>query len=638
MTTMPKRLPIWVLILLLVIQSAPAQKLTILQTKDMHSRLWGFGPEEDYSPLTTNDDQTIGGFARIASILSEYQNKQKESTLIVDAGDFLMGTIFQTAEAKTGFQLRLMKKMGYDMVSLGNHEFDFGTQELAKILGKSAEESIPGLILSNISFNSADPKDDSLEALFRMGVIKPYRVLVRNGLKIGFFGLMGVDAASVTPNVKPAAFTDHLVAAAEMVAILKNNEKVDLVICLSHSGLTFNPKDGWIGEDVELARKVPGIDVIISGHTHTSLANPLIINNVPIVQAGSEGRYVGKLEIEKTSEGVKVISGELIPVDDRIPGDPQIQRLIVDQQELIGADLFAAYNFNVDKPVIETSFPVNFNSQTNLETSTLGPFLADALYSYARQVDRNPTDVVMISAGLVRDEIFPGKTGKQLPADLFRILPLGLSDVDGTVGYSMCKTFVTGRELKNILEAMLIAKNKSSDYYPYWSGIRYKVNRLRMPLDRVYEVELGNDQEGYHKIDLNKDPSRLYGVVTNSYVMKFFGVIKSSTMGLLKVVPKLADGTPVTDFNLTRIDKDPLTPGVQEAKEWAGLLTFASEQPDLNQNGIPDIPEKYRKVQYSSTEKSSLNPVLCFRGTNGINVVPAILVAGLLAGAAIIIF
>jgi len=624
--------------LLLVFQSVSGQRLTILHTNDMHSRLWGFGPEADYTPETINDDQTIGGFARLAELISEYKNKQAESLLVLDAGDFLMGTIFHTAEAKTGFQLQLMKKMGYDLVSIGNHEFDFGVEEMAKILGKSAEKPIPEMVLSNILFDSTNTKDDALQALFTSGVIKPYRILEKNGMKIGFFALVGVDAASVTPNIKPAKFSDRILAAKYFTRLLKDEEKVDLVICLSHSGLKFDPEKGWLGEDVDLAQQVPGIDVIVSGHTHTSLSKPLIINNIPIVQAGSEGRYLGKLEIEKTAEGVKVLSGELIPVDDKIPGDPKIQRLIEDQQNRIGADLFEGYGYSIDKPVMETSFDVGFNQENNLETSTLGPFLADALYYYAKRTGTGPTDVVLVTAGLTRDEILKGKTGKQLPADLFRILPLGMGVNDGTFGYSMSKIYVTGRELKNILDVMLLAKNMSSDYYGYWSGIRYKINPLRLPLDRVYQIEVGNETDGYRKIRLNKDESHLYGIVTNAYVMEFFGIIKSMTKGILKVKPKFADGTPIPDFKLALIDRDPATPGIQEAKEWAGLMAFAASRPDLNGNGIPDMPEKYRVAQPVSESKKSINPILAFKGSNGINVVPAVLVAAILAGTALIIF
>jgi 5'-nucleotidase / UDP-sugar diphosphatase len=538
-------------------QSLIGQRLTILHTNDMHSRLWGYSPESEYTPLTINDDQTTGGFARIASMIAEYRNKQAESLLVVDAGDFLMGTIFHTAEAKTGFQLRLMKEMGYDMIGLGNHEFDFGPKELARILGKSAEQPIPGLVLSNIVFDSTSTADDSLETLFTTGILEPYRTINRNGLKIGFFALIGDNAESVAPNSAPAQFSDRILTAKYYARLLKQEEKADVVICLSHSGLMFDPKNGWQGEDMELAKMVPDIDVIISGHTHTSLTKPLIVNNIPIVQAGSEGRFVGKLEIEMVNGELKIISGELLPVNDQIPGDPTIHRMITAQQNLIAADLFKGYDFKIDQPILETTYDVRFNQEKNLETSNLGPFLADALYYYAREVDSNPTDVVMISAGLVRDEILTGQSGTLLPADLFRIFPLGMSDHDGTFGYAMSKIYVTGRELKSILDAMLIAKNKSSDYFPYWSGLRYKVNTARVPLDRVYEIELGNDRDGYQKIDLSKDPNKLYGLVSNNYVMKFFGVIKSSTMGLLKVVPKFADGTPVTNFDDARIDLDP---------------------------------------------------------------------------------
>ena len=120
--------------------------------------------------------------------------------------------------------------------------------------------------------------------------------------------------------------------------------------------------------------------------------------------------------------------------------------------------------------------------------------------------------------------------------------------------------------------------------------------------------------------------------------MKFFGVIRKMTKGILKVTPKFADGTTIPDFKLALIDLDPNKPGIQEAKEWAGLLNYVSNLPDLNGNGIPDMPEKYREVKRSSESKASVNPVLAFKGTNGVNVAPAVLLAAIAAGAALIIF
>jgi 5'-nucleotidase len=120
--------------------------------------------------------------------------------------------------------------------------------------------------------------------------------------------------------------------------------------------------------------------------------------------------------------------------------------------------------------------------------------------------------------------------------------------------------------------------------------------------------------------------------------MEFFGIIESMTKGILKVVPKFADGTPIPDFKLALIDRDRNQPGIQEAKEWVGLLSFASQLPDLNGNGIPDMPEKYREVQRSSESKASVNPVLAFKGTNGINMVPAVLATAILVAALFIFF
>ena len=93
----------------------------------------------EYTPLTVNDDKTVGGFARIASIIKEEKGKSNGTTLVLDGGDFLMGTLFQSLEVKTGFQLRLMKKMGYDVVCIGNHEFDYGPEKLADIVNSSVK-------------------------------------------------------------------------------------------------------------------------------------------------------------------------------------------------------------------------------------------------------------------------------------------------------------------------------------------------------------------------------------------------------------------------------------------------------------------------------------------------------------------
>ena len=618
---------------------APAQKLTILHTNDLHSRMLGFSPNADYTPFITGDDSTVGGFARIATLIKEEKEAKPGEVLVLDAGDFLMGTIFHTLEAETGFQLRLMHQMGYDAISIGNHEFDMGIGILSDIIARSAISGvIPPLLLANLKFNAEDPTDDMMEALYKREVIKPFTVIERNGIKIGLFGILGYEAAMVAPYVAPASFPDPVETARKIARILKEEEKVDLIICQSHSGVMKDKKGNWAGEDVELAKQVADIDIIISSHSHTHLFEPVLVGNQLIVQAGSEGRFVGRLEIELVDGKVMLIHDELVVVDDKISGDRAIQKLIDEQKDRIGATILSTYGFQINQSLVETSFDLTFNEQGDLPSSTLGPFVADALYWYANHIDPKGVDFQLVPAGLIRDEIRRGQQGIQLPADLFRILPLGSGAHDTSPGYSMAKVFLTGSEVKTVLEVMLLAPKISTGNYGYWSGVRFSLNPLRLPLDQIYEVELGNGLDGYHKIPLTRDPDRLYSLVTNTYVLDFLGLVKEITKGIFKVQPKFEDGTLMTDFKMAVMDRDLSTPGIQEAKEWAGLLTYASQLPDLNGNGIPDIPDLYRAAASPGTATPSISPILYLKGTNGVSVIPAVLVVGVLATAGVIIF
>jgi len=126
------------------------EKLIVLHSNDLHSNLTGFSPESEYTPCSVDDDDTRGGFARIAALIDAEKKANPDNVLVVDAGDFLMGTFFHIFEVNDGFQLHLMKKMGYDVVSIGNHEFDFGPNAFAQIVNKNLEKGeIPQLVLSN---------------------------------------------------------------------------------------------------------------------------------------------------------------------------------------------------------------------------------------------------------------------------------------------------------------------------------------------------------------------------------------------------------------------------------------------------------------------------------------------------------
>jgi 5'-nucleotidase/UDP-sugar diphosphatase len=578
----------------IIAQPATDKKLIILHTNDLHSRLNGYSPEVEYTPLSINDDYTLGGFARIASLIGEEKKKSGNSVLVLDAGDFLMGTFFHMLEESTGFQLPIMKEMGYDVVSLGNHEFDFGPQALANILGKSVENGpVPLLIASNVSFSEKDKTDDALKAFVDNKVLKPYQIVEKNGLKLGIFGILGYSAIEDAPLARPVHFDDPVKTARKYARLLKETEKVDLVICISHSGVSKDKNGNWSGEDVLLAQKVPDIDVIISGHSHTLLEKPIMVNGIPIVQAGSYGQGLGRLEIEVSQGKIRRTDARVIPVNDAIAGDPEIQRMIITQEQQVTEHILKSLNLSYTDVVTETSYPLVCNEDTFLEKSNLGPFIADAIYSYVNRHNSPGTDIVLFPAGLVFDNIMPGTTGKQSVADIFRVVPMG-SGKDDVPGYPLARIYVTGKELKGIMEILYLAPSSSTSNYIYFGGLRATYDPKKGLLKKITSIETGDPEKGFKPVDWSKHNNKLYSITADSYVLEFVGLIKKLSMGLVKVSLKNEKGETIQSIHDAIIDASQDIPGVQEVKEWMALLWYLQQQPDINGNGIPDIPDYYR--------------------------------------------
>ena len=208
--------------------------------------------------------------------------------LVLDAGDYSMGTAFGAAAREAGAELQIMSRMGYDATTFGNHEFDLGPDGLGKAIGVAAKAGrIPAIIASNTDFTKHDTKLADLQRLAKDGVIRRYVVIERGGIRFGIFGVLGKEATFYTSG-GAASFSDAIETAKEMVKLLRDTEKVDVVIALSHGGVVKG-KDGRFsdGDDVRLAKDVPGIDVVIGGHSHTELQEAIIVNGrTPVVQIG----------------------------------------------------------------------------------------------------------------------------------------------------------------------------------------------------------------------------------------------------------------------------------------------------------------------------------------------------------------
>lgn len=573
------------------------QELTILHTNDMHSKLTGYGPESEYSPMEIANDSTRGGFARLATLFNQIREESPNSTLIVDAGDFLMGSLFHVGEAQTGFQLNLMKKMGYEYITLGNHEFDYGPATLAKILqAAEAKGGFPSIVASNATFSKESTADDELERFKTNGLIKDFEIIEKNGLKIGIIGLVGLDAASVAPASKPVKFSNYIKTASKLAGYLKKKENVDIVVALSHSGIYPDKEgEGYVGEDMALAKKVPAIDIIISGHTHVQTPQFIKIGNTYVVQTGCYASNLGKINLDYKNGKIEDFKFELIPVNDQILGDKVVNKEIEDYKGFIDQKYLSPVGLEYNKEIGKTDFSL-ITDFTNLKESNLGPFIADASRYYIQSTG-NQVDFSIVASGTIRENFEKGIRGMLTVPDAFQVMSLG-EGYDGVPGYPLARIYITGREVKKLMEIVVMSRPKGGDGFLYLSGISATINSDKGFLHKVQKVEINGKA-----IDISKNNTQLYSVAANTYLLGFIGRIKKMSHGLVKIVPKDSNGNPITAMKNQLVDIDPNLDGVQEAKEWIALIEYMKSF-KKNENGIPIIPEEYKKEDHAFVDSN----------------------------------
>ena len=267
------------------------KKITILHTNDVHSHIDPFPENHPRNP-------SMGGVARRANIIEQIR-KEEDNVLLLDAGDIFQGTPYFNYYGGE-LEFKLMSMMKYDLATLGNHDFDNG------IDGFFAQ-----LPYANFEFVSAnyDFKNTELN-----GIVKPYKTFIKNGLKIGVFGL-GIELEGLVDKklYKETKYNNPVEVATDITKTLKETEKCDLIICLSHLGYDYK-NEKYKPSDLKLAAATQDIDLIIGGHTHTFLDKPVIKTNkvgkqVVINQVGAYGINLGRIDFYFSDE-TKYISKE----------------------------------------------------------------------------------------------------------------------------------------------------------------------------------------------------------------------------------------------------------------------------------------------------------------------------------------
>ena len=608
----------------LVLSAEPAsaaagkQTFTILHTNDLHSNFLGMSPASDYSPFSLSDDKTRGGFSRLAALIAARKEARQNQgpVLILDAGDYSMGTAFGAAIRETGAELLMLSRMGYDATTLGNHDFDLGPDGLSQSIDVAVKAGrIPAIVASNSDVSANDSKLSGLQRLAIDGTIRRFVVIERGGLRFGIFGLLGKEAVFYTAGAGAVTFPDAIATATEIVKQLREKEKVDVVICLSHSGLNQG-SDGRFtdGEDVQLAKSVPGIDVVIGGHTHTELKEPILVNGrTPVIQTGKYGENLGELVMTVDGNTLQVESYVLHPIDDSIVGDKSVADEIEKIKKTVTEVVFASRGYRIDQPLAVATRDLP-NSFTDIAGGTL---LANLVTDSFRKATK--ADIGFTANGLMRSPLTRGKSGVQTVYDVFAVAPLGDGIVDSTAGSALVTAYFTGRELKNILEFCLLDNPAHpGEYFPRASGMRFTYDKTRTPFDVVTAIEMGDFDRGYQKIEISGQEEQLYSLACPLYLGLFIVAIPKYTKGKLSVVPKNKDGKPLKSrteaLDMPRGSTPDLLPPrgsvdgeslatsadagrIREIKEWQAIMDHLRSLPASGKGELPRIPVDERAAE-----------------------------------------
>ena len=584
---------------------------TILHTNDMHSELIPHSPAVDYRPGEEN--AVIGGFARLAAAVNEIRedkSREGEPVLLFDAGDFLGGAPFAwLALNGSAPELTIMQEMGYDAVTIGNHEYDYGPDVLAQYLLEAGypEAHQKTLVLAS---NTEAPSGHPLAAhsLYR----KTGMFELENRLKVGVFGLIGKDAILSTGENGNMQFLDQRETACQMISELRE-QGADIIVAISHSG---------VNDDRELAQEVAGIDIIVGGHSHTALLEPVLQGGTIIVQAGSLGMYLGQLQLayDPDTGKVRVRNEEdgqpfLIPMDSSFVPDLRIEALVQEYTIKLNAyvEEVTGGEFNDVMSTIARSDFVLSNLPPLAETK-LGDFVTDAMRFVAEEFTGERVDIAGQANGNIRNSIFPGTTEQSAGnVSLYEILEAtGVGrGLDGRPGCPMASVYLTGEEVRRVLEIdILLQKLMVDSSFLQFSGLRYSYNPanavlltvpfldLPVPTARAVtsaELYTGDGlqpvrSEGY--VPLRRGDQQLYHLVTDAYLLLFLPLV-TDMLPQLEVVPRNADGEPVPPDKMNELIIH--HPDGRELKVWEAVVMYAAAQAS-GPDGIPQIPDYYRNI------------------------------------------
>ena len=581
------------------------KQLDILFTHDTHSHL------NSFTTIVNGEKKEAGGFAKLKTLIDEHK-KVNSDTLVLDGGDFSMGTLVQTVYDTEAAELRMLGQIGCDVTTLGNHEFDYQSKGLADMLNaaKNSGDTVPSLVLCNVDWDAMEEAGLSegqkqIQSAFEKYQVKDYVVVQKGNIKIAVLGVFGKDALVCAPTCE-LVWKDPVKAAKQTVEKIKKKEKIDMIACVSHSG-TWDEADK--SEDEILAKEVPDIDLIISGHTHSQLDKPIQHGNTYIVSCGEYGKSLGTISMTQKDDGRwKATSYELIPVSDEVNPDETTQAKIDALMDTVDINYLAKFGYTRKEVLAEND--IEFNSldemSTRHEELNLGDIISDA-YVYAVEnsdnYDGDPVDVAVVPSGTVRDTYAKGEITVEA---VYNSFSLGIGK-DGLAGYPLISAYLTGKELKLVAEIDASISDFMTTARLYCSGLNFTFNPHRMILNKVTDCYL-TGQDGKRE-EIQDD--KLYHVVTDLYTGQMLGSVMDISYGLLSIIPKDKEGNPIEDLEEYAIMEEN-----QELKAWVAIARYMQSFDDTDGDGIANVSEYYATTHGRKVVENSRNLVQLLKNPN----------------------
>ncbi len=596
------------------------RQLDVVFLHDTHSHLDSFFTVED------GQRTTVGGFARIKTLIDQAREKNP-NLLVLDGGDFSMGTLVQTIYDSDAPELRMLGLLGCDVTTLGNHEFDYRSAGLAGAL-KAAKESgdpIPAMVLCNIDWETMEAEgltEDQrlLKDAFEGYGMKNYIIVEKGDVRIAVFGIFGVDSLACAPTCV-LKFRDASQAAAETVREIRENEDVDMIACVSHAGTS---PDESKSEDEILAKAVPEIDLIISGHTHTALEEPILQGDTYIVSCGEYGKNLGTLSMRQKADGRWEIENyALVPVTPDITPDVSAQEKIDSFMEIVNQSYLSRFGYTRDQVLVQSNIAFSPSSDLyDVHTDhNLGNILADSFIhavETAEDFDGHPVDVAIVPSGCVRDSFAAGNITVE---DVFNAYSLGIG-LDGIAGYPLISIYLTGAELKTGAEIDASVSDLMPAARLYVSGMHFSFNPDRLILNRVTKCYLV-DRDG-NPVEIQDD--KLYRVVCDLYSGQMLGAVTDVSYRILSIQPKFADGTPIEN-----IEDAIITSNGRELKAWAAIAGYMNSFQDTDGDGTADMPAVYAQALGSKTVEETHSLLDLIKNPNKYAVIIVLILLAVLA-------